>query len=507
MKHIIKYILWGCVALGFTSCNDWLDVAPKTSIPMDKQFASESGFKDALTGIYLKLGTTVLYAGDMSYAYLEEMAGQYDNYPSHNTNMVYHQGFVFDYEKEFLDKREGIYSEMYNIVANINNLLEYLEKKRDIVTTEHLYGTMKGEALALRAFVHFDLLRLYGPIYQQHPDAKAIAYRTVYDRNATSILPAREVLQLIIKDLKEAEELLKKDDPLDFRTDRSSEEYENGNHFLVNREYRMNLYAVKAILARAYCYENSAESRTLAVKYANEVINSGKWSLLAQQNLNKYNSIRYEEQIFGVSVNEMGNLLADNGMDMESTSLNHHFYTDAEHFNQIYEFGGGDAGHVGQSDWRKDGQAFGKDDSAEHYFCRKFNQKGMEYYMGVNTMPLIRLPEMYYIVAECASSAEESVKALNTVRSARGIAIADEITTVGYDAPDNLSKEAPRYTKRINEIMKEVRKEYFGEGQLFFFLKSHAYEWYLGAELKNMSEAQYKMPLPDNEHVFGKTSD
>ena len=62
------------------SCSDWLDVSPKTSIPTDKQFESESGFKDALTGIYLKLGTTTLYAGDLTYAYLDELAGLYSDY-------------------------------------------------------------------------------------------------------------------------------------------------------------------------------------------------------------------------------------------------------------------------------------------------------------------------------------------------------------------------------------------------------------------------------------------
>lgn len=69
MKQII-YILLTTTMLGLTSCSDWLDVSPKTSIPTEKQFESESGFKDALTGIYLKLGTTTLYAGDLTYAYL-----------------------------------------------------------------------------------------------------------------------------------------------------------------------------------------------------------------------------------------------------------------------------------------------------------------------------------------------------------------------------------------------------------------------------------------------------
>ena len=60
MKQII-YILLTTTMLGLMSCSDWLDVSPKTSIPTDKQFESESGFKDALTGIYLKLGTTTLF--------------------------------------------------------------------------------------------------------------------------------------------------------------------------------------------------------------------------------------------------------------------------------------------------------------------------------------------------------------------------------------------------------------------------------------------------------------
>ena len=52
-------------------------------------------------------------------------------------------------------------------------------------------------------------------------------------------------------------------------------------------------------------------------------------------------------------------------------------------------------------------------------FCRKYNQKplnGGYAYSGADAIPLIRLPEMYYIVAECVPSASESADALNTVR-------------------------------------------------------------------------------------------
>ena len=58
-----------------------------------------------------------------------------------------------------------------------------------------------------------------------------------------------------------AEKLLKESDPLDFFTDQMDEDFTENNQFLVNREFRMNLYAVKAMLARVYCYKGDAESK------------------------------------------------------------------------------------------------------------------------------------------------------------------------------------------------------------------------------------------------------
>ena len=225
-----------------------MDVSPKTSIPTDKQFESESGFKDALTGIYLKLGTKTLYAGDLTYAYLDELAGLYSDYPGYNTNAVFNQSIVFDYENMFLSKKNGIYSAMYNVIANINNFLEYVDKNKDVLVTERYYETMKGEALGLRAFLHFDLLRMFGPIYKEHPASKAIPYRTTFDKDATPVLSANEVVDAILKDLNAAEKLLKESDPLHFFTDQMGEELTEINQFLINREFRMNLYAVLSLI-------------------------------------------------------------------------------------------------------------------------------------------------------------------------------------------------------------------------------------------------------------------
>ena len=494
MKYL--YILVFTVLLGsLTSCNDWLDVSPKDRIPADKMFEAESGFKDVLTGAYLKLGTTNLYAGDLTYAYLDEAAGLYADYPGNNTNSVFNQATVFDYTNQFLGKKDGIYLDMYNVVANLNNLLGNLESHRDVLKTPHYYEVMKGEALGLRAFVYFDLLRLFGPIYSENPSADAIPYKTTYDKEPTPVLPANQVVEKIIADLKDAEALLKDNDPCDFRTD-----YESRTEFLSNREFRMNLYAVKAMLARVYCY---AGQKDLAVQYAQEVIDAKNiFTLYKSQTASNYNSIRYNEQIFGISIDQLDNTLNSNYMDMENTdSPQQRFGMSSDMFSKVFE------GFT--SDWRQNIVAFGWDEGHQYAYCKKYNQAPLAnsyVYSGANAIPLIRLPEMYYIIAECASSAQESADALNTVRQSRGIPYSDEIQTIGYDALDVNSNENKQQTKRINEIMKEYRKEYFAEGQLFYFLKAHHYTTYYGCGVSNMTSKEYQMPLPDNEKIFGNNT-
>ena len=54
--------------------------------------------------------------------------------------------------------------------------------------------------------------------------------------------------------------------------------------------------------------------------------------------------------------------------------------------------------------------------------------------------------------------------------------------------------------------MKEYRKEYFAEGQLFYFLKAHDYSTYYGCGVEAMTDAHYQVTLPDNEYIFGNNS-
>ena len=254
------------LAFGITACADWLDVQPKTAIPGDKMFESEAGFKDVLTGFYLKMGSENLYAKELTYGYLELLSGNYDNYPGSKS---LDKTQMYEYDGLYLDLKNKIYLEMYNIIANINNFLKYLEKNRSVIKTNHYYEMMKGEALGLRAFLHFDLLRLFGPVYSANSSEKTIPYRKELNEKAPPRLTADEVIIHILTDLQEANDLLEQHDPQRFGyPDLMDIDYDA---FVNQRQLRMNLYAVKAVLARVYSYKGDEESKGKAVRYAREV--------------------------------------------------------------------------------------------------------------------------------------------------------------------------------------------------------------------------------------------
>lgn len=71
------------------------------------------------------------------------------------------------------------------------------------------------------------------------------------------------------------------------------------------------------------------------------------------------------------------------------------------------------------------------------------------------TVVLIRLAEMYYVLAECAADAQTAAGYLNEVREARGV------------DPTGLTEAT-----RLNEIEKEYRKEFLRGRTIILFLQA-----------------------------------
>ena len=122
----------------------------------------------------------------------------------------------------------------------------------------------------------------------------------------------------------------------------------------------------------------------------------------------------------------------------------------------------------------------------------KLAQYNGKFVAGVGTvypkrdrMPMIRLSEMYYIMAECdKAEPTTAVGWLNTVLAARG-----------YEA-SNLLK--PSEVNVEDEILKEFQREFICEGQLFFYHKRK------GTSSLNNKEVKYVFPKPETELEFGK---
>ena len=67
----------------------------------------------------------------------------------------------YDHQK-MKDAVSNTWVKGYALIGNINTLLEHCEKNRNVLSDKG-YHIIKGEALALRAMLHFDLLRIFGP--------------------------------------------------------------------------------------------------------------------------------------------------------------------------------------------------------------------------------------------------------------------------------------------------------------------------------------------------------
>lgn len=471
-----------------TACSDWLDVKPKTLVREQDMYDVESGFKDVLTGFYIMMTEENLYGKNLTYGWMEMLAQRYDETELDGDNRMI-QGAPYAYAGRTKSYVDNSYTSLYNVIANINKFLMSLETYKSNLHTENYYEIMKAESLGLRAFLHFDLLRMFGPVYRLNPETPSVSYRTRYDIIPTQRLSATAVCDSILTDLQVAHDILEKADPnvFNFPIDRP-----DANQFLVLRQLRMNYYATKALMARVYCYKNDPESRRLALKYAQEVIESPYFSL-AETNAD--NPVLFAEHIFAINVYELKKRTDPLFSPGNTSGI---LLNKKETIETLYETRG-----AGTNDFRGKEQGFVS--KGQHRILNKFNQDVYSgRYSGKDIIPLIRLAEMYYIAAECTESAAESAEYLNTIRQKRGIPSSDILVgNAQWDRLDTRADFDNSKTVRINEIMREYRKEFFGEGQLFFFYKRHNYRTFFNAPPNLDIRQYYVMPMHNDEVSFG----
>jgi hypothetical protein len=102
---------------------------------------------------------------------------------------------------------------------------------------------------------------------------------------------------------------------------------------------------------------------------------------------------------------------------------------------------------------------------------------------------------MYYIACEATEIGNEAATYINNVRNKRGISKAKDVVCDSEE-------------QRVAALNKEYRKEFYGEGQYFWFLKIHGITGGLSHSPEvTLVEENFVFPLPDAEVEYGWTQE
>ncbi len=487
MKRNIKIIGLGlCLAFSLQSCEKWFDVTASNQIKAEDQFASVDGFKDALMGVYLALGTPSLYAKDMSYNMMDILSQQYVSFTGESASYANMQSFNYQHIRSEAQIK-AVWDKFYYAIANVNSALSYLDKST-FSWTPGEQEILKGEFLALRAFLHFDLMRVFGhAAYADRadlPNKLAIPYALVYHKDYPAQLSYTETFKLMEKDVDEALALLKYD-PIHANTllSASSKLEMNRDGFYDKRNKHLNYYAVKALQARMYAWQGGAKMQ-LAAAAAEEVIEQSPVQLLKDNQVIDQDKTILSEHIFGLSVANLGSISNPLLEAISTTNYNSLRFGEAM-VEELYEV---DIPTIGATDVRFNTLLITEPLGMVSIKLRQLNKNDIDF----NTIPLMKLPEMYYIAAEYYSqnNLAKAITLLDEVRKSRRIVqpLASNMGQADFN----------------EELLKEYRKEFVSEGQLFFFYKRKGLKQIPNHSATLQADDKiYMLPFPAAEVEFG----
>ncbi|MBN9382193.1 MAG: RagB/SusD family nutrient uptake outer membrane protein [Chitinophagaceae bacterium] len=422
-KH--KYIRFlpaiALLAVLTTGCSK-LNQVSTTSVAAAAMFKDTTSLKEALTGLYSTLEVQPYYGA--YYPMLSDLnsdngiAGGYNN-----TSLNEFGAYNVTSSNIFV---QNTYVALYYTIATANAILAGDKGIPDTAAqTQQTIASANGQALAIRALAHFDLLRAFG----YHWDTTSIYGIPVVTtpQTASDVVPRSTVAQTytaIISDLRQAGSLL------------SGNASRNPNY--------INPAIINALLARVYLYKKDYVN---AAAYATLVINDGAYSLLDQNNFPSiYTSRNSKESIFELPFNQQNqsgyNISTYARPNAASTEV---LFIASQQLQTFFQNRPADQRinllDYNSSNFQPNGRTL--------KYSSDISQKD-------NSAYVIRIPEMYLIRAE-ALGRSNGLADLNTVLTNRGMT-----ALTSSDVPDDAT-----YAQAIAD---ENRAEFNFEGHRFFDL-------------------------------------
>lgn len=444
MKKVYSLIVVAILCMNTGCVKKWLELEPKSEVSSEVLLATTEGFSVALNGIYTNLSSSTLYGGELAFSLVDVLGRVYET-----RNTLYDGLKTYDYVSMDMKNRiNGIWARAYSTIANCNALLEEMNKKGDGFFKPEERARLEGELLSIRAMLHFDLLRLFAPA-PIVKDAAAIPYYTVLSNTPMPDKLTSEILQSIIADLERSKALQKAFDThpgakANFHKDfRFAFNNNNDQSFFGSgkRGFHMGFYATTALLARVALY---AGNNRLALDNAREVINDKmpdnepviNFTPATKIDVGEYNRLLSDDVLFALY--RMDYEEEFNKVTFLLPNTNHIFGADLN------------------SDYRKKCYLSADGKQLLKYDTKQGDKRERD---ATSLMPVIRLSELYHIAAETLydTDAAGALDLLNTLRTKRGCTIP--------------LSPFPNKAAFVDAIINDARREFAGEGKLFFMYK------------------------------------
>ncbi len=498
MKRITRYALIAGMLL-LTACNDWLNVTSSNQISDERLFSTRTGFLEALSGVYIDMASASNYGMNASW-YVLDLASM----PYAST--------VSDYYTDLQDHKfstsrvapliRSIWQGGYHVIANANKILAELQEHPDVVSDALERDLIRGELLAIRAYVHFDLMNAFGAVSWTGDNASllTIPYVRTYSKDPEIQRSYAATLELLYADLDEAIRLLEKD-PVRGEVSEDFLAGPNVDGYWNNRNKHLNYLAAKALKTRVLVREDRwDEAAALAQEVIDESFACGlvSWfdadEMVKKTASNQVDWTMSTEQIFCLEATDM---YTNTGLHFKSTTTSTDVSIQLDKtavenwlFNPAFP---GDLSPV--EDVR--GPSLMLSYGLSGYAINKYYTSTDYPAQYRNRIPMIRLPELYFLLAEYALRKGDEAgfdAAVSEVRMHRGIT----------------SPYTPAFN-RMQGLVEEWIKEFVGEGRFFSFIKRYMY-WYRSTQEHaiwiNVTHVErfegLVLPYPVEEEAYGR---
>ncbi|ULQ55104.1 RagB/SusD family nutrient uptake outer membrane protein [Flavihumibacter rivuli] len=416
----MKRILIAFAAAGtmlFTACDKRLDLEPYNALSSETIFNTESDFENVIRGMYRNMVASGSYYGGIWNIFADVSADNAIlNRQGRLTQRVYSE---WRYNS---NNTIGLYANAYGIIRISNSILENIDK----LSAGNFRNNAQGEALAVRAMLHFDLARTFA---KTPTNASATDLGVPYVVSTDLLqLPARETVaktyELIAKDLEDASGLIN----------------------LSNGTGRLSRAAVLGLLSKVYLYMGRYED---AIAKATESLNiRGNVGTIAQ-----FPSIWRDATEEGVLfklkiINKDNVLIGVNYSQTLSAGIRSEYNADYEFYNSYKNTDVRKAAYFTTSAYN--GVTY-------NHIVKWYGRTGDP--LGVLDYKALRVADVLLVRAESYARTGKEAEALADLNKLR------ENRYTDY-APLNLAGDA-----LLTEILKERRWEMAYEGDRFFDLK------------------------------------